>query len=263
MQSGGSDPDLMLTKTASVQTAVAGDTILYRVEVWVKNTALTSGVTKAIVTDVLPAGVELVSTKVNRGPGCSGTTTLTCDLDFLSGAIVGVVEVVVRVKTTGTLVNTASVTAPQSDPDLSNNTASVTVRAPSQPLTPPSVVAKPVFGKPVAKPAKALAGTRFTLTLPVRGSNTGAPLKTGRIVCYPSVAGVVLEAPGTFTNGTARLSFVVPKAAKGRLLEIRVRITNGGRSAMKVVTYGVVCQTRPIQLSSGRCAAAASVGSSG
>jgi uncharacterized repeat protein (TIGR01451 family) len=155
---GGAAPDLVLTMTGSTLVGVAGDTIAYHVEVRLKNFTLTAGVTRAIVTDTLPAGLELVSTRVNRGPGCVGTTTLTCNLDFLSGDLVGVIDIVGRITTPGTLVNTASVAAPESDPDPGNNTASVTVGTPAapsvttgRPLTPPSVekalLAAPVLAR--------------------------------------------------------------------------------------------------------------------
>jgi uncharacterized delta-60 repeat protein/uncharacterized repeat protein (TIGR01451 family) len=130
---GGAQPaDLELTKTASVQTAAAGDTVLYRLEVRVKHHEQASSATQVVVTDALPAGVELVSTKANRGPGCTGTTTLSCNLDFLSGQLVGEIEIVVRVTQPGTVVNTATVTAAEADPDRSNNTASATVSVPAQ-----------------------------------------------------------------------------------------------------------------------------------
>ena len=90
---GGTAPDLAVSVSASMPTVTTGDTVVYRVEVRLKNPTQTSGVTWAIVTDTLPAGVELVSTKVNRGSGCTGTSTLTCNLDFLSGYLVGVVQV--------------------------------------------------------------------------------------------------------------------------------------------------------------------------
>jgi uncharacterized repeat protein (TIGR01451 family) len=124
--------------SASAATAAVGDMIAYRVEVRLANPSQTSGVSRAVVTDTLPAGVELVSAAANRGPGCIGTSTVTCDLDFLSGSLVGVVELTVRVTTAGALVDTASVAAPETDPEPGNNTASVTVvvAAPPPPRAP-------------------------------------------------------------------------------------------------------------------------------
>jgi uncharacterized repeat protein (TIGR01451 family) len=158
---GGQPPDLELTKTASVQTAQPGDTILYRLQSRVKNAANASNV---VVSDTLPAGVELVSMKANRGPGCTGTTILSCNLDFLSGQLVGEVEIVVRVTQPGTLVNTATVTAAQADPDRSNNNASVTVTVPER--EPEAVIAgaKGVTRRGSAK-ANTLRGSAFADTL--------------------------------------------------------------------------------------------------
>jgi uncharacterized repeat protein (TIGR01451 family) len=86
---GGQAPDIELTKNASSATARTGETILYRLEARLKNVGFSSGASSVVVTDVLPAGVELVSTKVNRGPGCSRSTTITCPLDFISADVVG------------------------------------------------------------------------------------------------------------------------------------------------------------------------------
>ena len=113
--------------------------------------------------------------------------TLTCDLDFLSGDIVGVIEIVVRVKTTGTLVNTASVTAPQTDLDPTNNTASVTVNAPPPPVlvAPKLTTTRPAMPLLRASRSGTLAtvSTRIrvdrkaTVTLTVRNPRTGRRLK--------------------------------------------------------------------------------------
>ena len=88
--------------------------------------------TNVVVTDNLPANVELVSARANRGQGCTGSQTIRCDLDFLSGSLVATVEVVVRVKAAGEIVNTASASVQPSDPQPSNNTATarVTVEQP-------------------------------------------------------------------------------------------------------------------------------------
>jgi LmbE family N-acetylglucosaminyl deacetylase len=190
---GGAAPDLALTISASAQTAAAGDTIGYHIEVRIKNSTQTSGVTRAIVTDTLPAGVELVSTRVNRGPGCTGTSTLSCNLGFLADDLVGVIDIAVRVKTAGTIANTASVTAPEADPDLSNNTVTVTVTAPPT-LTPPvAAVAAPKLTHRRLATAKPLRASRSgtiatvntlvtvdknaTITLTVRNARTGKQLK--------------------------------------------------------------------------------------
>lgn len=98
---------------------------------------------------------------------------------------------------------------------------------------------KPVIGKPVAVPGQPLAGKRFTVSFKVTRSDTGAALTTGKMICDPSVAGQVLRHAESFKGGTARLSFVVPANAAGKLLKVKVTIKAGGKSATKVATFSV------------------------
>ena len=115
-----------------------------------------------------------------------------------------------------------------------SETAPVAPVVPAQP-----VVVRPVFGAATTVPSTPAAGKRLVFTLAVKRSDTGAPLSTGKMVCDPSIAGVVLKHSESFKNGIARLSFVVPRTAKGKLLKVRLKIAIGTRSATKVVTYRV------------------------
>ena len=98
---------------------------------------------------------------------------------------------------------------------------------------------RPVLGKPVGVPAKPVAGKRFTFSLPVTRSDTGALLLTGKMDCDPSVAGKVIRHAESFKAGKARLSFVVPKTAKGKLLKVKIKITASGQTAGRTYTYAV------------------------
>jgi hypothetical protein len=51
--------------------------------------------------------------------------------------------------------------------------------------------------------------------------------------------GKVLKHAESFTAGKAKLAFVVPKTARGKLLKVKIKIVNGTQSATKVVTYEV------------------------
>jgi len=106
-------------------------------------------------------------------------------------------------------------------------------------LTPPVTAVEPVFGSVRAVPAKPVAGKTLVVTLAVNRSDSGAPLTTGTIACQPSVAGTALKYSQSFTHGTVRLSFLVPKRAKGKLLKVRVKVTAGALSATNVTTYRV------------------------
>ena len=101
------------------------------------------------------------------------------------------------------------------------------------------VVVRPVLGKPVVSPAKPAAGRRFEFTLPVARSDTHAPLLTGKLACTPTLAGKALKHTDSFAKGKAKLSFVLPATAKGKLLRIDVTVTVSGRSARAAFAYTV------------------------
>jgi hypothetical protein len=83
-----------------------------------------------------------VSATSTRGAGCTGTTTLSCDLDFLSGNLVAQLTVITTVTASGTLTATASLESTPADVNAVDNSASVTtiVLAPPPPPTPPPPV---------------------------------------------------------------------------------------------------------------------------
>jgi len=105
--------------------------------------------------------------------------------------------------------------------------------------TVPAVVMKPVIGAPVLSPPTAVAGRALSVSFPVTRSDTGAPLTTGKMICDPSVAGKVIPHAERFAAGVARLSFVIPKWAKGKTLKVHVTIKVGTSSATRVATVHV------------------------
>jgi hypothetical protein len=107
------------------------------------------------------------------------------------------------------------------------------------PATTPAATVKPVIGAPAATPAKAAAGKRFTVAFPVTRSDNGAPLTSGKMICDPSVSGKVITHAESFTGGTAKLSFTVPKAAKGKVLKVKVTIRSGDLSTTRIATFHI------------------------
>jgi uncharacterized repeat protein (TIGR01451 family) len=79
----------------------------------------------ATVTDVLPAGVTLVSANASIG-SCSGTTTITCTLGSIANGALVTISIVVTPTTAATVQNTVTVSAAGTDPDLTNNSRSST-----------------------------------------------------------------------------------------------------------------------------------------
>ncbi len=127
--------DLRIAKTGAPSPATAGANLTYKLTV---ANAGPSTATAVKVTDILPAGVALVSVTPSQGT-CSFGTTVICQLGSLTaGGAVASVSLVVKPSAAGTLVNSASVSSAVADPNGANNTASLntTVNAapPFQPV---------------------------------------------------------------------------------------------------------------------------------
>lgn len=108
-----------------------------------------------------------------------------------------------------------------------------------------SATFKPVIGKAVTSSASAQAGKRFVVTFKVTRSDTGKALTAGRMICDPSVAGKVIAHAESFRGGAARLAFVIPKTAQGKLLTVKVTIQAGSQSATRVATFKVTQLPKP------------------
>jgi hypothetical protein len=105
---------------------------------------------------------------------------------------------------------------------------------------------RPVIGVPVTVPAKAVAGRWFSVSFGVTRSDTGSRLTRGRMICDPSVSGKVLWHLESFRAGKARLAFVIPARAQGKLLKVKVTIrTPAGVSATRVARFRVLAPPEP------------------
>lgn len=117
-----SSADLSISKTASPNPGQAGLSLSYRI------TAVNNGpavATNVSVTDTLPAGVTFVSATTTQG-SCTGTATVNCSLGTMAVGGSAIVTIVVTPSSAGQVVNSATVTASQSDFDSSNNSATIT-----------------------------------------------------------------------------------------------------------------------------------------
>lgn len=117
--------DLSLTMTQSASTVPAGSNLTYTLTV--ANTG-PNDTTNVIVTDVLPTMITLVSATPSQGAACNGTTTLTCNLGTVANGGNATLTIVVTIATdaVGTVTNSASVVSDLPDPNMANNTATVT-----------------------------------------------------------------------------------------------------------------------------------------
>jgi uncharacterized repeat protein (TIGR01451 family) len=112
--------DPQLTLNASATSARVRDDITYTIAV----TTGQSPATGAVVSDLLPDGVTLLSATPSTG-SCQGVTTIVCNLGNLPAGDLQTIVLEVHVNATGTLTNTASLSTTSPDADPSNNTRSV------------------------------------------------------------------------------------------------------------------------------------------
>ncbi|OGO12505.1 MAG: hypothetical protein A2Y53_01860 [Chloroflexi bacterium RBG_16_47_49] len=117
--------DLSITNTDLPDPVpTAGQDLTYTITVTNNGPAYATGVT---VTDVLDASLTLVSVTPSQGAPCTGAGTVTCNLGSMVNGSIASVTVVATTGTTLSMIgNTASVTANETDPDTTNNSAAQT-----------------------------------------------------------------------------------------------------------------------------------------
>ena len=120
---GNTAADLRVTKTATPDPVVAGESVTWTITVFNDGPSAAAGVT---VTDDLPAGLENVVVPA----GCTGTATVTCTIGTIAPGASATVTITADVLPGGEagprLVNTATATSTTPDPTASNNTATST-----------------------------------------------------------------------------------------------------------------------------------------
>ncbi|HEV7747049.1 MAG TPA: PQQ-dependent sugar dehydrogenase [Pyrinomonadaceae bacterium] len=116
--------DLALTKSASPNPGQVGQSLSYRVTVTNNGPATATNVT---MTDTLPAGLTFGSTSSTVG-SCSGTGPVMCTIGSLAANASAIVTILVTPTAPGSIINSATVTASETDNDSSNNSAMITTQ---------------------------------------------------------------------------------------------------------------------------------------
>ncbi len=180
--------DLQLSKSGQPNPVIAGEALTYTLTVTNGSLHNATGVS---VTDNLPANATFVS----ASPGC---TELGGDVTCTVGTLVGggveslVIRVVINAATTKTLLNTATVTGNEFDPDPGNNTATMETTVNTR--------ANLVLSKTNA-PNPVVAGEPLTYTLSV--TNAGPSDAVGVVITDTLPPGVSFQSasPGCVEAG--------------------------------------------------------------
>lgn len=124
--------DLVITKSATPNPVKVNKPLTSTLTITNNGPATATGVT---VTDTLPYLATLVSASASQG-SCSGTGPVLCNLGDMANGAIATVTLVVTSKKKGKeslITNTASVTGNEVDPNMSNNTATVTTTVAANP----------------------------------------------------------------------------------------------------------------------------------
>ena len=125
--------DLAVAKTDSPDPVRVGENLTYTVTVTNGGPNPADAVQ---MTDLLPTTVTFVSATASQG-GCTGTTTVVCNLGTIASNAVATVTIVVQPSVSGTVTNRANATTSTRDPSAANNaTTADTVVNPVPPVPP-------------------------------------------------------------------------------------------------------------------------------
>ncbi len=128
----------------------------------------------------------------------------------------------------------AIVESSEADPNLSNNTSSLTIRVTDEPSGGGGEGgAAPVVSASAAKltPTKPVAGKAVSAIVQVK--RDGAPVTPASVRCTSSIGGVVLKGTPRARLGRAMCVYRTPGSAKGKLFKGAVSLSVGGQRIRK------------------------------
>ena len=201
---------------------VAGNTLTYTLTTTNNGPSNATGVT---VSDTLPAGVSYVSATSTQGTASFANGVITASLGNLADGATATTTIVVTVgaATTGSIVNTATVTGNETDPNMVNNTSTVTTPINSQ-------IDLAILKS--GSPNPVYAGNTVTYTL--TSTNNGPSNATGVTVVDTLPAGVTY-ASSTTSQGSA--------SDNGQTVTINLGNLANGATATSTIVVNVDANT--------------------
>jgi uncharacterized repeat protein (TIGR01451 family) len=208
----GSLADLRVVKTITNGFARVGNNLTYRVTVTNQGP---DPATDVDVTDTLNQAVSLVSVNTTKGT-CSGGLPLTCSLGRLTAGESVEITVVVKLLAAGRLVNTASATSPETDPDLTNNSDDAIANVDNLRTT---VVIKKAANKKKIGPNQKFS---YTITF----TNTGAAPALDVRICdqLPKLTVFVSAEEASYDSARREVCWTRASVAVGEVVELELRV---------------------------------------
>ena len=153
---GTQTADLSVTQTVSASSVAVGSPFTQTVVVANAGPAVSSN---AVAVITLPSAFAVTSISTTVG-SCTAMTPIICTLGSLARTAYAVITVVATPRVVGTFSVSASVSGPEPDGNLLNNTQSLTILSFLQP-PPTATVIAPIFGLITGGTPVAITGTGF------------------------------------------------------------------------------------------------------
>jgi uncharacterized repeat protein (TIGR01451 family) len=214
--------DLSVTKTPTAATAIAGQTVVWDIQV---DNAGPSSAESVSVSDVLPVGMHFVSATVTSSSGLIGTASctnnndvITCNLGTLAPAGQVNVQLVASVDSDqpqGPVTNRATVSSSTPDPDTSNNTNGL-------PVTIQTAVDLGLVKTVDKATAKAGESVVYTITVTNYGPSDAASLSISDVLSGSLDFGTPTASVGSCTISVVALSCLAPTLANGTSLTVQI-----------------------------------------
>lgn len=220
--------DLAVTKSASTSSLVTGQDVTYTLIVTNNGT---NGVTDATLTDVVPAGLTLVSASTSAGTTFTNANgVLTFTLGSLAAGASDTITLLMAatdvVTAATSLTNTATVTSSAGDTDVGNNQASATVT-----LNPNSSTATDLSVTKTADASSPVSGQPVTYTIVVTNNGTNATTDGTLTDVLPAgLTFISATAPSgvTFTQSNGVVTFTLGSLAAGASDTLTVTASSAG-----------------------------------
>ena len=216
----GPAPDLVVQASATPAAPTVGGAITYTVTV--RN--LGGPATRALLAVQVPTQVAYAGSQSDRGPGCTGTTALTCDLDFLAGELVATVRISGVVREAGTLAFAAVSSSQPADPQPANDSARVsTVVGPRAAVGNPTII-RPTL-RAVGTPTRPTRA-RGVATVSVRFLLGGSSRLEGRLTTPTSTRPITLLAGSSLAGirSTKAQPTIAARASRAGTYVFRARV---------------------------------------
>ncbi|HET9665417.1 MAG TPA: choice-of-anchor L domain-containing protein, partial [Desertimonas sp.] len=220
--------DLAVYKSVSADPVSTGSAFSYQVTIVNDGPDDAAGV---VMTDTLPPGVTAGMVTSSQGTCAPPTGTVTCTLGAISAFDAATVDIAVTAPaTTGLITNSASATTTDTDPDLSNNTATVETTV----VDPGADLAIGMYAEPDP------AATNAPLTYTLQVSNLGPDDATGVSVTDTLPGGVTFDdASLGCAHASGTVTCVVGSVARHDTVNLEITVITPSLPGMLTNTASV------------------------